>query len=61
MTWMLVFWLQTPGNFAEHNQFKSEAECKSEQQAWQYRMDKVKSQLVADCRIKPLVAIKDNK
>ncbi len=52
MTWMLVFWLQTPNNFAEHNKFNTEAQCRAEQQVWQYRLDKVKSQLVADCRLK---------
>lgn len=54
MIWVLVFWLQTPSNFAEHNQFKSEVECRTEQQLWQYRLDKVRSELRADCRMKKL-------
>lgn len=59
MIYILVFWLQTPDNFAEHNQYKSQYECDQAVIAWNQRLQKVNSKLIAECRFeqkKPLQA-----
>jgi hypothetical protein len=49
-TYILVFWLVTPNNFAEHNKYRSENECKQDAIIWNQRLTKVKSQMIAECR-----------
>lgn len=48
--WILVFWLATPNNFAEHNQYKTQNECEQSAAVWNQRLRQVKSQLIAECR-----------
>ncbi len=51
MTYMLVFWLQTPGNFAIHDRYKTQYECEQSAVVWNQRLRQVKSQLIAECRL----------
>lgn len=48
--YILVFWLQVPSNFTEYQRYKTEQECITSMQVWQYRLNKVNSKLVAECR-----------
>ena len=48
--WILVFWLATPSNFAEHNKYKTQYECQQAAVVWNQRLQQVKSKLVAECR-----------
>jgi len=50
MTWILVFWLQFPENYAQHAVYTSEKECRDAENAWNRRLRIVKSQLQAECR-----------
>ena len=50
MIWVLVFWLNFPENFAVHQEFHSERECRDRAQVWNRRFAIVKSDLVAECR-----------
>lgn len=50
MSWILVFWLTYPNNYAEYQTYRREKDCRAEQRLWQRRFDLVKSQLQADCR-----------
>lgn len=50
MVWVLVFWLNFPENFAVHQEFRSERECRDRAQVWNRRFAIVKSDLVAECR-----------
>ena len=50
ITWILVFWLQTPENLVEHTEHKTERECRDAQELWQRRFNLVGSQLKAECR-----------
>lgn len=48
--WTLVFWLHTPLNYTEYEQYRSERECRDRAQVWQRRFTIVKSELRAECR-----------
>lgn len=48
--WVLVFWLQLPGNYSEYTVYKTERECRDAEQVWNRRLQLVKSQLIAECR-----------
>ena len=50
MIYILVFWLATPDNFAEYTKYKTEYECNQNVQAWNQRLQKVNSKLIAECR-----------
>ena len=50
MTWILVFWLQFPENYAQHATFSTEKECRDAEYVWNKRLTIVKSKLVAECR-----------
>jgi hypothetical protein len=50
-TYILVFWLATPSNFAEHNRYQSETECRQAAIVWNQRLQQVKSKMIAECRL----------
>jgi len=52
MTWILVFWLTYPENYAVHQQFKNERECRDAENVWNKRLTLVKSDIRAECRVK---------
>jgi|LakMenEpi03Aug12_release.lakeMendotaPanAssembly.Ray.scaffolds.fasta_scaffold377083_2 hypothetical protein len=52
MTWILVFWLTYPENYAVHQQFKNERECRDAENVWNKRLTMVKSDIRAECRVK---------
>jgi len=51
MTWILVFWLATPDNFATHTVFVNQQQCEKSAEVWNQRFFKVGSRLVAECRL----------
>lgn len=50
MTWILVFWLQSPMNYTQYEEFKTERECRDSEHLWNRRFNLVKSELRAECR-----------
>lgn len=57
--WILVFWLATPSNFAEHNKYKTEYECNQNVIAWNQRLQKVNSKLIAECRFEQIKSLQE--
>lgn len=54
MTWILVFWLSTPGNYTQYEVYKTRLDCIDAEQMWNRRFRIVKSELQAECREKNL-------
>lgn len=50
MTYILVFWLQIPTNFAEHDRYRTQYECEQSAKIWNQRLQQVKSKMIAECR-----------
>ena len=48
--WILVFWLQYPGNYTVYAKYQTERECRDAEQLWQRRFTIVGSELRAECR-----------
>ena len=48
--WTLVFWLQYPENYTVYTEYRTERECRDQEQLWQRRFNIVGSQLRAECR-----------
>jgi len=59
MIYVLVFWLATPSNFAEHNTYKTEYECNQNVIAWNQRLQKVNSKLIAECRFEQIKSLQE--
>ena len=52
MTWILVFWLNFPENYAVHQEYRSERECRDAETLWNRRLRLVKSDIQAECRLR---------
>lgn len=52
MTWILVFWLAYPENHSVMQEYVTKRECKDAEQAWQRRLQTVRSPIIAECRLK---------
>jgi hypothetical protein len=49
ITWVLVFWLNTPDNYTVYEKYSSEKVCRDEEQKWNRRLQIVKSKINASC------------
>lgn len=54
-SWVLVFWLSTPGNYTQYEVYKTRLECIDAEQGWNRRFRIVKSELQAECREREVV------